>query len=320
MGFKGYKGFDKNLCYRDFQNQIGKTHKYYGEIEIGKSGFNFYETVVGIYAHCFIQDLRICEVEAQGDIKRSGDNLVTNEIKIIRELDKNEILALLNLGNKNAGHYNSGDWNIGNSNSGDWNVGKFNSGSWNAGNYNAGDFNAGNYNSGLENRGDWNVGNGNSGDGNIGHGNSGDGNTGNRNSGGFNAGIQNTGYFNSGDCNTGNFNSGNFCVGDFNTESCYRIFNTPVSEKEYMAFKAHKGYKVLVCFSLFSYSIKRKDKKREVKSFSYKESWKIFWSTLSLQERYLVYQLPFLKKDIFFEITGIQLHEKILEKKGGKNE
>ncbi len=54
-------------------------------------------------------------------------------------------------GNRNSGVLNSGDWNSGDCNSGDWNSGVLNSGSRNSGNRNSGDWNSGNRNSG-----DWN--------------------------------------------------------------------------------------------------------------------------------------------------------------------
>lgn len=61
------------------------------------------------------------------------------------------MLDLVNTGKDNTGRGNAGNENTGNCNTGNWNIGN-----WNAGNRNAGNWNAGNENTGNWNTGDWN--------------------------------------------------------------------------------------------------------------------------------------------------------------------
>ena len=117
-----------------------------------------------------------------------------------------------NTGNRNTGGWNAGNYNTGDWNDGDWNDGDRNTGNCNTGDYNTGDRNTGNRNTGNCNSGDWNTGYRN--DGNY---NAGNYNTGNRNTGNYNTGDKNTGYRNAGNYNAGNYNTGNRNSGDWNT-------------------------------------------------------------------------------------------------------
>ena len=96
-------------------------------------------------------DTRVCEVEAIGEVKTEGDKSVTDKIKIVRELSKDEIKALTDDLKFNSGYRNSGDRNSGDRNSGNYNSGYYNSGNYNSGDYNSGDYNSGNCNSGYRN-------------------------------------------------------------------------------------------------------------------------------------------------------------------------
>ena len=143
---KGYKAFDKNLQCRGFQFEVGKTYKHEGEIELCESGFHFCEKCVDCFGYYnFDKNIRICEIEALGNVKKSDNDskCVTDEIKIVHELTWDEVLRLCNSGNRNSGNRNSGDWNSGNRNSGDWNSGYSNSGDWNSGGWNSGNRNSG---------------------------------------------------------------------------------------------------------------------------------------------------------------------------------
>ena len=88
-----------------------------------------------------------------GDYVRSGDKYGTNSLTILREIEGEEKLELINSGSWNSGSCNSGDRN-----SGSWNSGSCNSGSWNSGSWNSGDRNSGDRNSGSWNSGSWNSG------------------------------------------------------------------------------------------------------------------------------------------------------------------
>ena len=82
-------------------------------------------------------------------------------------------------------------------------------------------------NTGYRNTGYRNTGDLNTGDLNTGYRNTGDLNTGYRNTGDLNTGCRNTGDYNSGNHNTGDYNSGNYNTGDWNaTDLSTGCFNT----------------------------------------------------------------------------------------------
>ena len=119
--------------------------------------FNYYN---------FNPENKVAEVIAYGDIAEEGDKCCTNKLEIVREIPWAELLEIVNTGkgctglcnsgNRNSGDCNSGDCNSGNRNSGNRNSGNRNSGDWNSGNRNSGDCNSGDCNSGNRNSGDWN--------------------------------------------------------------------------------------------------------------------------------------------------------------------
>ena len=113
---KGYKGFDKNLCCRGFQYEVGKTYEMEESPIICKQGFHFaigFSTVEGYYPlidYCelyndgtiydrravpYFSGNRYCEIEALGEIDEEAvpaiPKLATNKIRIVRELSKEEI-------------------------------------------------------------------------------------------------------------------------------------------------------------------------------------------------------------------------------------
>lgn len=117
MSFLAYKGFDKDLTCRGFQYEIGKTYTMVGSPEICKRGFHFCRKlidVLGYYPTTFLLDdylhapyddytnlyptrmrtgNRYCVVEVIGEIDwddRYDSKGVTNQIKIVRELTKEE--------------------------------------------------------------------------------------------------------------------------------------------------------------------------------------------------------------------------------------
>ena len=249
---RGYKAFDTTddggLRCRDMAYAVGGSYALGGEPELCERGYHFCRRLVDCFDF-YGSDSRICEVEASGVVIDGDDGKsVTDHIRIVRELDRHEVLDLANSGkgctgignsgNLNSGDRNSGDRNSGNRNSGNWNSGDRNScdrnsGDWNSGDRNSGDRNSGNRNSCDRNSGDWNSGDRNSGDWNSGYRNSGDWNSGNLNSGDRNSGDRNSGNWNSGDRNSGNWNSGdwnktNFSAGVLCTQEpeC-RIFDKP---------------------------------------------------------------------------------------------
>jgi len=308
-----YKAFDKDLKCRGFQFEVGKEYKHEGEIKLCESGFHACENVSSVFNFYEFrgEGVRVCEVEIIGNVQTEKDNvkLVTDHIKIVRELSWDEVLKLCNSGDCNSGNRNSGDCN-----SGDWNSGDCNSGNRNSGDCNSGNRNSGDCNSGNRNSGDWN-----SGDCNSGYRNSGDCNSGNRNSGDWNSGNRNSGNRNSGDWNSGDWNSGNRNSGIFNTNipDKVRIFNKWIDRAEYEKI----DFPDFLYFNLTTWIThdaashnERKKYKEEIetcggflKTIGYKEAFKLSWDKADKSDRDKIKLIPGFDKDLFFEISGIMV-------------
>ena len=222
---KGFKAFDKNMQCMGFQYKEGEVYEMDGKPILCQNGFHFCKDLVltlAYYPAANINDNFYAEVEILGEVeyeqptKHKG---VTNKIKILRIIPKEEVSAMVD-GKNNTGEQNSGHSNSGDRNSGDWN-----SGDWNSGDSNSGD----------RNSGDWN--------------------SGHRNSGYSNSGHRNSGHRNSGDRNSGDWNSCNYETGAFNSEQSeiIRVFNKDCKKSDwdnaykpsFLYFKPDKeiGYK-----------------------------------------------------------------------------
>ena len=217
---KGYKIFDKDLTYDGIKFEIGKTYSGEDYHNYEDAEFVFYSKVQNCYwSNEFIPENRIVEIEAFDRIY-DGDYegiYYSNKIKLIREINWQDIIELVNTGIACTGHSNTGDHNSGNFNAGNYNYGDYNTGEDNSGDYNTGEKNAGDCNTGDDNRGNKNTGNDNDGNYNTGFGNSGNYNTGANNPGYNNAGNRNCGDLNTGNCNVSNKNTGDSNIGHKNT-------------------------------------------------------------------------------------------------------
>lgn len=96
----GYKGFDKNLCCRKEQFEVGKIYtKPYVEVlkcctDQGYHYCNNLKDIDGYYS--FSGDNRFCEIEILGKFTDNGNKSITTSFKIIRELSRLEIDKILN--------------------------------------------------------------------------------------------------------------------------------------------------------------------------------------------------------------------------------
>ena len=159
----GYKATDKDGCCKGFKFAVGKTYIKDTPKEELKcctdKVFHFCRELFAIEkeSNYKLSESRLFEVIA-GDCVRSGDKYGTNSLTIIREIEGEEKLELINRGGCNSGNCNSGNWNSGDCNSGGCNSGNYNSGNRNSGGCNSGGCNSGNYNSGNYNSGNWNSG------------------------------------------------------------------------------------------------------------------------------------------------------------------
>ena len=143
----GYKATDKYGCCRGFKFEVGKTYTKdipKEELECCTDKvFHFCRELSAIEkeSNYKLSESRLYEVFA-GDYVRSGDKYGTNSLTILREIEGEEKLELINSGSWNSGSCNSGSCNSGSWNSGDRNSGDRNSGSWNSGSWNSGFFNS----------------------------------------------------------------------------------------------------------------------------------------------------------------------------------
>ena len=157
------KGFDKNLCCRGMQFEIGKTYETGAkdnEISLcSNTVFHYCDSIQNVHQHYSCnpkEENRFCEIEVLGAEVSDKEKCGSNKIRIVREIVGDELNTLLGLINGNTGLFNTGSRNSGDMNSGDWNSGYMNSGNMNSGDRNSGNWNSGNRNSGNMNSGDWN--------------------------------------------------------------------------------------------------------------------------------------------------------------------
>lgn len=277
MGVKGYKVFNEDWTCRDkeyhcpgiFKEDIDKD-----DLKVCINGMHFCKKAIDCFNYYkFDTHNHVCEVEALGDISEDGDKCCTNKLKIIREIPWEEVLTIVNIGNRNTGIGNIGDDNSGEFNIGNSNAGRKNTGDHNSGNYNSGDCNDGQFNSGNNNSGYFNTGNENSGS---------------RNTGNFNRGYRNTGDFNNGDYNSGDFNKADRCSGVFCTKTDkIRMFNKP-TDWTYRDWCSTRASNIL-CYTM---------------PLVNRQPW---WNNLKYKDKKAILELPNFDKDIFKEITGIDV-------------
>ena len=287
---KGYKVFNSDWTCRGFQFEVGKVFEEDVTPVCCDRGFHFCTKASDCFRYySFDPDNKVAEVEALGDIDTQDDDskCCTNKIHIIREITWQEVLDLVNLGKACTGLCNSG-----NRNSGDWNSGDWNSGNRNSGNRNSGDWNSGDCNSGNRNSGDWN---------------SGDWNSGNRNSG---------------DCNSGDWNKTCFSNGCFNTESPkIFLFNKPSDWTYQDWLNSDARYILMDCPSnvlswIWEDDMTDEEKEQHpeysvtggfLKHIEKETGRQMWWDGLSDRKKTIVMNLPNFDKDIFKEITGIDV-------------
>ncbi|HBG5345106.1 TPA: pentapeptide repeat-containing protein [Clostridioides difficile] len=147
---EGYKVFNPDWTCRNFKYEVGKTYEHDGDIEVCEAGFHFCQKAIGCFNYySFDNKNKVAKIEAIGLIKTDGDKSVTNKITIVKEIEWEELLNIVNIGNNNTGYGNTGNHNTGYRNTGYCNSGNYNTGNYNIGNCNSGDWNIGDYNTGV---------------------------------------------------------------------------------------------------------------------------------------------------------------------------
>ena len=300
-GVRGYKVFKSDWTCQGKQYSCPGKFEEDVKLLICSRGIHFCKKAVDCFNYYdFNPDFHVAEVVAYGRAVERDDKCVTDKLEIIREIPWSEVLEMVNIGKactgyRNAGNYNTGDWNAGNWNDGDRNTGNCNTGDCNAGNYNTGDWNAGNWNDG-------------------------DRNTGNCNTGDCNAGNYNTGDWNATDHSTGCFNTveQKICLFDKPSDWTYRdwilsdaraILCTMPNELAWVDFadmtadekiaypdaKTTDGY-------LKEYRVSEQTKRVN--------RW---WHSLPKEKQESVMSMPNFDKEIFKQITGIDVDAEWIE-------
>ena len=145
------KGFDRNLCCRGVQFEVGKTYNTGAkddEIRLcSNTVYHYCDNIKQVHTHYSCDPAcqnRFCEIEVLGAEITDGEKCGSNKIKLVREIVGDELKTLIGQINGNTGLFNSGDYNSGDQNDGSWN-----SGSSNSGECNSGDWNSCNYSNGV---------------------------------------------------------------------------------------------------------------------------------------------------------------------------
>ncbi|HBF8123527.1 TPA: hypothetical protein KOY70_003282 [Clostridioides difficile] len=304
---EGYKVFNPDWTCRNFKYEVGKTYEHDGDIEVCEAGFHFCQKAIDCFNYySFDNKNKVAKIEAIGLIKTDGDKSVTNKITIVKEIEWEELLNIVNIGNNNTGYGNTGNHNTGNHNTGNHNTGYRNTGDYNTGNGNTGYRNTGDCNTGYRNEGNYNAGNYNAGYCNTGY----------CNEGNYNTGNYNIGNCNSGDWNIGDYNSGVFCT----DVRKIRMFNkeTDLTYEDWMNSEARN---ILKKNSYLTKWIRIDDMTEEeeknnpgyeinngyLKVFTFEEMCKNMWDSLTEEEKKIIIEIPNFDADIFKEITGIEV-------------
>lgn len=275
---KGYKVFNPDWTCKGFQYKVGETFTHNGNIKMYVEGFHFCRKASDCFNYYnFNGNNKVAEVEAIGLVETRGSTSVTDKIKIVREIEWQELLTIVNEGKDCTGLCNSDNGNIGNCNSGSYNRGDCNTGDWNTGDWNTGNCNRGDFNTG-----DWNRGN--------------------RNSGDWNSTNFSTGFFNSKQQPIYMFNQptnmkrDEICnlkglqILEQNYVGSLWIYSENMSVEEKAAHPEHEttgGY---------------------LKTIDFKTACKMMWAKLNDDEKSAVKELPNFDAEVFEEITGINVY------------
>ena len=185
-------------------------------------------------------------------------------------------------------------------NTGNRNTGCCNTGYFNTGNHNTGDYNTGNHNTGYRNAGDYNTGD-------------------------YNTGDYNTGNYNTGHRNTGHYNTGHRHVGCFNTVSAKKAyyFNRLIDIADWdKAKKPAWFFRVSPTTWIPELKMTEGEKSdhpsyKTTKGYhrtnDMKTAWAEAYANSSPEDIELIKALPAFDAEVFLEITGIDLSDKVVD-------
>ena len=281
---RGFKVFNPDWTCRDKQYTCPGAFEEDVAPSVCDRGMHFCKRAADCFNYySFNPENKVAEVIALAErTVEDGDKCATNYLEIVREISWQEVLEIVNTGKGCTGLCNSGDWNSGNRNSGNRNSGDWNSGNRNSGNRNSGDWNSGDCNSGNRNSGDWN----------------------------------------SGDWNSGDWNKCSFSNGCFNTvEPKIYLFNKPSdwtyrdwlnSDARYLLNQIPGDVLEYVWFEDMTDEEKAAHPEAKVtggylKQLDNSECGSIWWRGLNDYEKSIIKAIPNFDKEIFKEITGVDV-------------
>ena len=126
------KGFDKNLCCRGVQFEVGKTYDTGAkddEIRLcSNTVYHYCDNIMQVHEYYSCnpeRKNRFCEIEVLGAEVTDGIKCGSNKIRVVREIVGDELKVLIGQINGNTGLFNSGNWNSGNWNSCNYSNGVF---------------------------------------------------------------------------------------------------------------------------------------------------------------------------------------------------
>ena len=92
---KGYKGFNSDLTCLGFQYEVGKTYHQDGDLQVCANGFHFCKNLTDCFEFYDKFDSRFCEVEALSATEQRMKKFATLDIKIVRELSREEVNKII---------------------------------------------------------------------------------------------------------------------------------------------------------------------------------------------------------------------------------
>ena len=90
-----------------------------GELDVCGHGMHFCQTAADCFNYySFNSENKVAEVIAYGEVRTDGDKSCTDKLEIVREIQWDEVLRIVNIGKNctglcNTGNRNTGDWNTG---------------------------------------------------------------------------------------------------------------------------------------------------------------------------------------------------------------
>ena len=251
-----------------------------GELDVCGHGMHFCQTAADCFNYySFNSENKVAEVIAYGEVRTDGDKSCTDKLEIVREIQWDEVLRIVNIGKNCTGLCNTGDCNTGNRNTGDCNTGNRNTGDWNTGNRNTGNRNTGN-----RNTGDWNTGN------------------------------RNTGDWNKSSFNTGCFNTEEQKIMLFNKPSDMTYREWIDSDARYLLNQIPKDVVEWVYEEDMTDEEKAAHPTYEttggyLKVLDESECGQLWWGSLSDRRKEIIKAIPNFDAEIFFQCTGVRVDE-----------